>query len=303
MPNIDRLDWSDLRFFLAAVKSGTLAGAARALGVKHSTVGRRLNALENALGAAVILRSEQGLQLTPLGEKLVPHALAVERSIAEFGEQAAAARTRVRVGVPTGLFKLFTPHLARLRRDHPEIALEFLSGSEPVDLRKGEAELAIRAGPVVEEELIVRKVGQTGWSLYAAQAYLDRHPEPIDALDLTGQELLGFAVRLSGVPGAKWMAEHGAGAHVALVNREMAEMTTAAIAGLGLAALPRILGDAEPSLKRVTPAIDGASQLSIVYRREAKLTDAVQVVIRFLGEVLRERLRAANDGHADAIPK
>jgi hypothetical protein len=62
--------------------------------------------------------------------------------------------------------------------------------------------------------------------------------------------------------------------------------------------LPCVLGDAELLLTRVAPAIDGASTLSIVYRREAKLTDAVQVVIRFLGDVLRERLRAGNCGRS-----
>jgi DNA-binding transcriptional LysR family regulator len=78
--DIDRLDWNDLRYFLAAVRAGTLAGAARHLSVKHSTVGRRLTALEEALGAAVFIRGEQGLQLTSTGEKLVPFAEQIERS-------------------------------------------------------------------------------------------------------------------------------------------------------------------------------------------------------------------------------
>jgi len=76
----DDLDWNDLRYFLRAAQSGTLAGAARAMGVDHSTVGRRLSALERALGAPVVLRAPDGLHLTPLGESLMPLAEDVDTS-------------------------------------------------------------------------------------------------------------------------------------------------------------------------------------------------------------------------------
>lgn len=81
---LDTLDWNDLRYFLAAARAGTLAGAARLLGVKHPTVGRRLDALERAIGAALVIRTETGIRLTPLGETLVGHAEQVERSVEEL---------------------------------------------------------------------------------------------------------------------------------------------------------------------------------------------------------------------------
>lgn len=293
MAAIGKLDWNDLRYLLAAAQAGTLAGAARSLGVKHSTVGRRLTALERALGAAVVMRSERGLLLTPLGHTLVPYAQAVERAVADLQSQAAARASLVRVGVPTGLFKFLTPHLARFRRAHPEISLEFLSSSEPVDLTKGEAELALRVGPIADQRLIARKVGQFGWSLYASAAYLAHHRAPKDARDLAGHDVLGFQPRLAAVPGAKWIAEHGAGASIVLVNREIAEMAEAAAAGLGIAALPCIVGDSEPGLQRLTPEVIGRNEVSIVYRREVALAKSVRVVARFVHDVMRPHALAA----------
>ena len=295
MTSIEKLDWNDLRYFLAAVRSGTLAGAARALGVKHSTVGRRLTALERALGAAVMIRDEHGLQLTPLGEKLVPHAEAAERSVVELQNQAVSHTARVRLYVPTGLAKPFTPHLARLRREHPDISLEFLSSSLPADLHKGEAELALRVGPIADESLIAQKIGELGWSLYASPIYLSRHAAPPDPRDLAGHEVLGFHSRLAAMPGAKWIAEHGAGASIVLIYREIVEMTAAAVAGVGLAVLPCIVADSEPGLKRLTPEILGQLTLSVAYRREAASARSVAIIIRFVIDVMRTQIHAMQD--------
>lgn len=299
MTKIEKLDWNDLRYFVAAVRAGTLAGAARALGVKHSTVGRRLTALERALGAAVMIRGGHGLQLTQLGEKLVPHLEAIERSVVELQNQAISQTARVRVAVATGLVKPFTPHLARFRRDHPDISLELLSSSLPADLNKGEAELALRVGPIAgvdpiaDENLVAQKIGDLGWSLYASPVYLARHAAPIDPRDLAGHEVLGFHSRLAAMPGAKWIAEHGAGASIVLINREIAEMTTAAVAGVGLAVLPCIVADGESGLKRLTPEILGHNPLSVVYRREVALNRSVSIVIRLVIDAMRAHVRAA----------
>jgi DNA-binding transcriptional LysR family regulator len=288
---LEKLDWNDLRYFLAALRSGTLAGAARTLGVKHSTVGRRLTALERALGAVVMVRGEQGLQLTPLGAKLVPYAEAVERSAVELESQAKSQSTRVRVAVPTAVVKLFAPHLGEFRSKHPTISVEFLSGSKPVDLHKGESELAVRVGAIEDDSLVARKIGELEWSLYASRSYLRRHPEPVDPRDLSGHEVLGFDARLSGVPGAKWIAEHGAGATIVLVNRDMADLVAAAVAGLGLAVLPCIVADGEPELKRLTQEELGRHSLSVVYARQTAVTKSASLVIQFVIGVLRTRLR------------
>jgi len=290
----EKLDWNDLRYFLAAVRAGTLAGAARALGVKHSTVGRRLSALERALGAPLMVRGEHGLQLTALGKGLVPQAETIEGSIAQLQNQAASQIAHVRVAVPTGLVKLFTPHLAELRRKHPDVSIEFLSSSLPADLHKGEAELALRVGlgPVNDEGLMVRKIGEFAWSLYASPNYLARHAPVADPRDLSGQDVLGFHARLAALPGGKWIAEHGAGASIVMINREIIEMVAAAVTGAGLAALPCLVADSELGLKRVTPEVIGYNSVAVVYQRDVGATRPVSIVIQFLVEVLRSSIKA-----------
>ena len=296
----DRLNWNDLRYFLAALRAGTLAGAARHLGVKHSTVGRRLDALEEALGGAVFIRGEQGLQLTATGDRLVPYAEQIERSTRDIRDQVMAQTARVRVAVPTGLVKVFAPHLGTLQRRHPEIVLVFLSSSQPADLNKGEAELAIRVGPIADESLIARNIGSVVWSLYGSPAYLARNGAPKTARDLAGHELLGFEPRLAAIAvGAKWIAAHGQGAKIAMIHRELADMTAAAVAGIGLAVLPTIIADLEPGLQRLTPEVLGEQTFFITYRREIAQAKPVQQVIRFLAEVMRAETRGAA---ADAAP-
>src|SRR6185437_567129 len=111
-------------------------------------------------------------------------------------------------------------------------------------LNKGEAELAIRVGEITDETLIARKIVTVVWSLYGSRAYLDRNGMPKSARDLAGHELLGFEPRLAAIAvGAKWIAAHGQGAKIAMIHRELADMIAAAVAGVGLAVLPRIVAD------------------------------------------------------------
>lgn len=293
MDAADRFDWDDLRYFLHAARARSLAGAARQLGVEHTTIGRRLTALEHALGAALVLRKPDGLQLSPLGEQLVPIAESVERSMSAIADLVASERARVRLAVPSGFTSLFTAHLADLRARHPDLSLELVSGARPVDLERGEADLAIRSGRITDKDLLVRKLCMSGWSLYASEAYLARHPGPIDPDDLGGHELIGFDPSLAKVVAATWIDEHASTATVVLRSREMTDIVAAAASGVGLAVLPCMLGDADPRLTRLTERVVASHSLSLVYRREARLSDHVRAVVRFVTEVFAE--------HAEAI--
>jgi DNA-binding transcriptional LysR family regulator len=290
MAAADDLDWDDLRYFLRAVKAGTLAGAARAAGVEHSTIGRRLSALERSLGAPLVLRGPDGLTLTALGKELAPLAEEVERAVSAVRELVASRRERVRLAVPSGFTSFFAERIARLRAERPALSVEILSGARAVDLKRGEADLAIRIGPVTDEDLVMRKLCEVGWSLYASKAYLARRPAAADPTDLAGHEVIVYDGNLAGLPAAKWMEEHAATATIALRIRETTEMLTAAVAGVGLAVLPCYLADVEPMLVRLTPAVLATRNASLVYRREARLSEPVRAVIRFVADVMREHV-------------
>src|SRR5262245_14168671 len=199
MPDADDLDWDDLRYFLRAANARTLAGAARRLGVEHSTIGRRLSALERALGAPLVLRGPDGLTLTPLGEEVAPLAAEVERAVLAVCERVVSRREHVRLAVPSGFTGFFAERIAQLRAERPRLLVEILSGARAVDLKRGEADLAIRIGPVTDGDLVMRKLCEVGWSLYASKAYLARHPLPADVHDLSGHEVIVYDGSLAGL--------------------------------------------------------------------------------------------------------
>jgi DNA-binding transcriptional LysR family regulator len=282
------LDWDDLRYFLEAARAQTLAGAARNLGIEHTTIGRRLGSLERALGASLVLRGPEGLRLTPAGERVLPLAEELERTVSAVREAVSTDASRVRLAVPSGFTSLFFDALGKLREAHPGLVLEIVSGARVVDLERSEADLAVRGAPVGNEELIVRNLCQTGWSLYASPAYLARHPVPVDLDDLHGHELIGYHPSLSSLPAAVWLEQRSARARVVLRSREMTDMVAAAAGGVGLAVLPCVLADVEPTLVRLTPKVLATRQLALVYRREMRQSAAVRAVIDFVFEVIAQ---------------
>ena len=280
------LDWNDLRHLLAAARAGTLAGAARQMGVEHTTIGRRLAALERALGGSLVLRRPDGLTLTALGARVAAAAEQVEQAVAGIRDAAVAEQSRVRVAVPSGFAGLFTPQLHRLRDLQPPIVLELVSGSRVMDLVRGEADLAVRLGPITDPDLVARRLGDVGWSLYAATDYVARHPPGDDPLDLSGQRVIGYDAALGDTPPARWIESHAAPADVVLRSRELVDMVTAAAAGAGIALLPCHLGDTTTPLVCLTPAVLTRRELWLVYRREMRLSAAVQAAIRFTVDVI-----------------
>lgn len=283
------LDWDDLRFFLLAARAGTLAGAARASGVRHTTIGRRLAALERSLGASLFLRGPEGLTLTPIGEQLLPLAQKVERDMQALRAFMASRRNVVRLALPSGFVALFAEGLAQLALQHPELTLETVSGGQLADLRRGDADLALRIGPIKDQDLVARSLGEAGSSLYAAPLYLRDRPAPADLSDLSGHLLVAFGAELSALPAARWLESHAGQATVVLRTNEMVTMLEAAASGAGLALLPCLLADVDPRLVRLTPQVLVRRGLSLVYRREQRDSPAVRIVAGFLIKGLRAR--------------
>jgi DNA-binding transcriptional LysR family regulator len=285
----EALNWDDLRYFLLAAQAGTLAGAARSAGVQHTTIGRRLTALERSLGAPLFLRGPEGLSLTPLGQTLLPLVHDVERSVQAVHALAQSRRTRVRVAMPSGFIPFFAEDLAHLGQLHPELTLEAVSAGHLHDLKRGEADLAVRVGPIQDEDLIARRLGQAGYSLYAAPSYLQNHPAPSSPTELAGHKVIAYGGGLAAMPAARWLESHAAQALTVLHTNEIATMLDATISGVGLALLPCLVADREPRLVRLTPQVLAQRELSLVYRRETRLNSAVHVTVNFLAQALRSR--------------
>jgi DNA-binding transcriptional LysR family regulator len=283
-----QLDWDDLRVFLAAARAGSLAAAARAQGVEHSTISRRLKSLEESLGVALFTRGADGLALTPVGAQVVPLLEEMDRLAQAVRELTVTRRTRVRIATPNGFSRIIGPKLVAFHARFPGLVLEVTSGSRKVDLKRGDADLAIRLGSSDDDELVARKVGEVGWSLYAAPSYLAAHPGPADPRHLAGHDVLGYEANLAAMPAARWLNAHAGGANIIMRSGEANDLLDACAAGLGIAMLPCGLAATEPGLVRLTPEILESTRLSLVYRKEILVAEHIQLVLAFLTEVMTE---------------
>jgi DNA-binding transcriptional LysR family regulator len=283
------LNWDDLRLFLLAAQAKTLAGAARAAGVQHTTIGRRLSALERALGAPLFLRGPEGLVLTPLGEQLLPLAAQVGHGVRALQESVASRRNRIRVALPSGFIRLFADDLTRFGQEHPELTIEIVSSGQPADLRRGDADLALRIGPINDPELVARSLGDVGSSLYASPRYLEAHPVSTAHVDLQGHHVIAFGAELAAMPAARWLDAHASQSVIVLRTNEMTTMQEAAASGAGLALLPCLLADDDKRLVRLTPQVLAQRGLSLVYRREQRGNRPLRTVANFLIDAMRTR--------------
>lgn len=249
------MQWDDLRIFLSLMSTRSLSTTARDLGVDRSTVSRRLLALERALGARLFLRSREGLRPLTAAERL--------RAPAErMAEEARLITVRglapdrsveglVRVATTEALATFLVQRgLLELRERHPALSLELLGGNQPVDLGRGEADIALRVRPPQEPALRVRRVAQMGCALYAAPAYTQARGAPRGEAELTGHEVLVPSGELSRLPEATWLTGLP-GVRVALRSSSMPALVSAAVRGAGLVALTRPWGDSEPGLMRL----------------------------------------------------
>lgn len=285
------MDWDDLRYFLATMRAGSTAGAARRLGVRHTTVGRRLATLEQTLSARLFSREAQGMTPTETALALLPLAEAVEERMAEIQRLAEGSDTReeglVRVTCSEAFASFLFNRLPRLTDRFPAITVEVLSGNRLYDLHCGEADVAVRMLPTTDPRLISRKLGDAGWSLYAAQSYLARAGMPKAPDALHDHQVIGFDRSLAGAPGARWLAAQGPGLHVHLSVNSVGALVQAAEAGAGLAMMPCFLAEGRPQLVRLFPDLVERREISLVYRPDVGRIARVRRVIEFLDQIIR----------------
>jgi DNA-binding transcriptional LysR family regulator len=230
-----------VRFFLAVARAGSLSGAARALRVGHVTVGRRIAELEKRLGVTLLNRTPDGFATTPAGETVLRQCMAMENAALEL-ERVAAGRDSlvtgvVRVTTTEALgYQVVAPAVAALRRTHPELQVDLNLGVRSLDIARRDADLAVRFARPSTSELVCRRLGDVGFSLYASQSYLARSGIPKRGQGLAGYDLITF----TGAPAAMnpfFMGESLEGARIALrcnnalIQLQRSEKGSAASAG------------------------------------------------------------------------
>ena len=283
------LDWNDLRYFLAVSRSGTLVRAARELGVEHTTVSRRLAALERALDTRLFIRGPEGLTLTAAGSDLLPSAEAIQRNVDAIERlvsgQDQKVEGKVRLTIPEAMNTYILQSLTGLRERHPGLLVEVLSDNRDLDIRRGEADLAIRIRDVSDPDLIGRRIGCSGWALYAAPAYIERKGSIASPDELRGHDLIQYEASLAGIPGAVWLAKHAPDANVVVRGNSVAAVSDAAVVGFGLAALPCFLGEQNPALRRLYPEPIGSADIMLVVHPDLARVARVRATMDFIVEL------------------
>ncbi|MET0792753.1 MAG: LysR family transcriptional regulator [Polyangiaceae bacterium] len=292
------LDWDDLRFVLAVAREGSMSAAAQRLGVAQPTVGRRVAALEEQLGAKLFEHLPTGQRLSNTGKKLLAHAERMEEEALSVERVAAGRdvglRGRVTITASEWLIgSVLGPALSPFCAANAELELELLADVRHLSLVRRDADIALRPSKFEQEGVVQRRVATLGFGLYASDAYLGRHGAPDFARHCAGHTLIAMSEALVHVPDVGWLSAFATQARVAVRTNGRAPMATMAQSGLGMACLPRFVGDATPGLRLLrTPLAAPERALFLGTHRDARSIPRVRKTIAFLTGAL-ERLKAA----------
>ncbi len=284
------MNWDDLRFVLALSRAGSLSRAAKALKVDHTTVGRRIEAAEASLGVRLFTRTSTGYVPTAEAERLLAQLQQVEDGVLALERgahaQQGALEGTVRVTSPeTFGARYLAPRLASFGRQHPGLTIELVTGAAILDLARREADIAVRMFRSKHENLVVRRVADVAYGLYASETYLARRPLK-KASELCAHPILTSAPGPNVVEAA-WVKRITAGARPAFVSDLTLALLEAARADAGIAVLPRYVGDAEPSLRHLKMEGEPREPVWITVHRDLKAAPRVRVILDHLATCLK----------------
>ena len=278
------MNWNDLRYFLALAREGSVSGAGKVLGVEHTTVARRVTALEKQLGSRLFDRIPSGYEMTQVAENLYPHALAMEELMQVADREVFGMDTQLsgslKLTASYDVFtRLVTPKLHRFTDRYPGIDVELLSSTSLADLASRQADIALRLSPNPPEYLIGRKVLPLRHGIYASTKYLKKKRDS-EKLILWEHERKA----------PDWVVDHFPKARIAARVNEIMTIMESVKNHLGIARLPCYVADAEPTLRRLdlslTPSTWGVWVLSHI---DLRSTARVRVCREFLIEIIEEQ--------------
>lgn len=288
------MDWDDLRYFLAVAEARSLHGAARGLGVNHSTVFRRINRFEDSVGARLFERLADGYQLTAAGEELFAHASRVGEEIDLLQLKVLGKDYRpsgkIRLTAPDNLAYEYLPrYLAGFTRRYPEITLELVVGAESLDLTRREADIAVRATTSPPPHLVGRKVFSLEWAFFAAKSYLRRHGRPADQAALAGHRLIGADGALRRLPPFRRLHDERA-EEIVMTCSTLNAMSAMAVAGYGVSLMPD--DQIKATLERLFPCRPPfRTEVWVLTHPELRRTERMRLLMDHLVESFRNDRR------------
>ena len=237
--DFDLYDWNDLRYFLELSRQGKLVKAAARLQVDHTTVSRRVGALEVQLDVRLFDKSPRGYQLTDAGLRLLPMAEKMEAQSNQLYQDISGKDARrsgtVRVATPEALgSQVIARHVAEFRIGHPDIEIELVAETRRTSLSKREADIAITLNRPESGRLICWKLCDYRLKLYAARKYLDSYPVIKTQDDLARHQFVSYIDDLIELPELRFFENTIKNAHVVFRSTNVSAQLNAIIDGIGL---------------------------------------------------------------------
>jgi len=287
-----KFDWNRARAFLVSAEEGSLSAAARALGMAQPTLGRQVRALEEELGVVLFERVGRGLALTPSGLELVEHVRAMSEaagrvSLTASGQSQSIEGTVCISATEVAAAYILPPIVTRLRRAEPGIAVEIVASNSISDLRRREADIAVRSVRPTDPDLIARKLADATAGLYAAPDYIDRIGGLRTSEDLSKSEFIGFDDNEAYIAGLASMGLTITARNFPLLTGSHLVHWELVKNGAGIGVMAAQIGDAEPGVRRVAPWLEPFKyETWLVAHRELNTSRRVRLVFDWLAEAL-----------------
>ena len=277
-------NWDDLRFFLALCREGSATGAGRALEVNHTTVARRIRALEDNLGTRLFDHSRNGYEMTQAAEDMYDHARRMEEITQAIDRDVFGQDTELKGPLKITLShdvaeRLLVPRLREFHDAYPCIDLDILTTTGLVDLAAREADIALRLTAKPPDYLIGREVLPMRHGVYGSPSYLKALDGQAKVILFRGNE-----------EQPEWVRQHFPDAEVAMRVDDVGTMSLAVANGMGLARMPCYVGDTEPSIRRLDLELTSSTWgIWILSHVDLRSTARVRVAREFLIDVIEKQ--------------
>lgn len=280
-------DWEDLRYFSIFTTTGSLSAAARALGVDHATVARRIAALEASLNLKLVDRrprayalTEEGRRVGELAEQMAMSSFALEH-FASAGQQAVEGE--VTLSAPPALLgSIVARRLGDLYQRYPQLRLKLVGSKSRASLARREADVSIVLARPVEPTLVVSLLGHLDYRLYASPAYLASG---------AARRYIGYDESQASAPQQQWLDHQAAGHPFALRSNDLRIQAQACAGGIGIACLPAFMAQ-EQSLSEAGRADQTMSiEIWLAVHEDVRATPRIKAVTDFLQQQVKPLLR------------
>ena len=282
-----KMNWDDMRFFLVLCRSRSFLAAAFALKVTHSTVSRRLSALEASLQTQLFFRTERGCRLTGAGEKLLPYAEQLEATIHLLEEDVYGKNTQlsgsIRIGAPDGFGNCFlAPRLGKFQRMHSALEIELVAVPLYYSLAKREVDILITIRKPKGGHVIARKLPSYKWGLFATKNYLKEHDQIQCLDDLRSHRVIGYIEDLLYDQELNFTNEFLPGIRPQFRSSTIVGQMNSILADNGIGLIPYFMANSETDMVSVLPEYSISRTFWIQLNPDSKRVARVRATIDFI---------------------